>query len=109
MSAASIAPFDAPNRRTIAQGHPPDWQPPRPKDVYELAVVGGGPCGLTAVGGSQAIMQVVQAELRGMWAAGAAPQQIRCAWSPAVQKPVVAPRCQPVHSVLERRNRMAQN
>src|SRR5262245_17981219 len=48
MSAASIAPFDAPNRRTIAQGHPPDWQPPHPKDVYELVVVGDGPSGLTA-------------------------------------------------------------
>jgi hypothetical protein len=28
MSAASISPFDAPNRRTIAQGHPTNWQPP---------------------------------------------------------------------------------
>lgn len=48
MSAVTIAPFDAPNRQTIAQGHPTDWQPPQPKDLYELVVIGGGPCGLTA-------------------------------------------------------------
>ncbi len=34
MSTASIAPFDAPNRKTIAQGHPTDWQSPQPKEVY---------------------------------------------------------------------------
>ena len=48
MSAPSILAFDAPNRQQIAQGHPPDWRPPRPKDTYDLAVVGGGPAGLTA-------------------------------------------------------------
>src|SRR6516225_2306774 len=47
-SAPSIAPFDAPNRRTIAQGHPTDWMPPSPKDVYDLVVIGGGPGGWTA-------------------------------------------------------------
>jgi len=30
----SILPFDATNRQQIAQGHPPDWRPPRPKDGY---------------------------------------------------------------------------
>jgi pyruvate/2-oxoglutarate dehydrogenase complex dihydrolipoamide dehydrogenase (E3) component len=48
MRAPSILAFDAPNRQQIAQGHPPDWRPPRPKDTYDLAVVGGGPAGLTA-------------------------------------------------------------
>ena len=37
----SILPFDAPNRQQIAQGHPPDWRPPRPKDGYDLVVLGG--------------------------------------------------------------------
>jgi len=48
VSAPSIQPFDPPNRQQIAQGHPPDWRPPRPKDGYDLVVLGGGPGGLTA-------------------------------------------------------------
>ena len=35
MGTPSILPFDAPNRQQIAQGHPPDWRPPRPKDAYD--------------------------------------------------------------------------
>ncbi len=56
MSIATITPFDAPNRKTIAQGHPTDWQFPHPKDVYDLVVIGGGPAGLTASFGATAAL-----------------------------------------------------
>lgn len=48
MSATSIAVFDEPNRKAIAQGRPIDWQSPQPKEVYDLVVVGGNPAGVTA-------------------------------------------------------------
>jgi len=47
-TAASIEPIDDANRRTIQQGHPDDWQPPKPRDSYDLVVLGAGPAGYTA-------------------------------------------------------------
>ena len=37
MGTPSILPFDAPNRQQIAQGHPPDWRSPWPKDGYDTS------------------------------------------------------------------------
>lgn len=48
MSAPTIAPFDPANRRTITQSHPPGWQSPQPKSLYDLVVVGAGPAGFLA-------------------------------------------------------------
>jgi hypothetical protein len=37
-----------PNCRTIAQGYLTGWRRPRPKDLYEFVVIGGGTCGMNA-------------------------------------------------------------
>lgn len=47
-----VQPLDEPNRVLLAQVHPPDWVNPRPRECYDLVVVGGGTAGLISAMGA---------------------------------------------------------
>jgi hypothetical protein len=49
MGTACIPPFDAPNPQQIAEGHRPDWPPPRPKNGYDIRKAFIGVLGAAAV------------------------------------------------------------
>ena len=48
----ALVPDDEPNRRLLANVHPPDWQNPIPDGRYNLVVLGGGTAGLVAAAGA---------------------------------------------------------
>lgn len=50
-----IAPDDVYNRALVENAHPPAWVNPKPYDVYNLVVLGGGTAGLVATAGAAAL------------------------------------------------------
>jgi pyruvate/2-oxoglutarate dehydrogenase complex dihydrolipoamide dehydrogenase (E3) component len=48
----SLAPADEHNTALLANVHPPDWQNPTPKTLYDLVVIGGGTAGLVSAAGT---------------------------------------------------------
>jgi pyruvate/2-oxoglutarate dehydrogenase complex dihydrolipoamide dehydrogenase (E3) component len=51
----SLQPLDAHNQALLQQVHPPDWQNPRPRPVYDLVVIGGGTAGLVTAAGASGL------------------------------------------------------
>ncbi len=47
-----VQPLDGPNQALLAAVHPGGWTNPRPRDVYDLAVIGGGTAGLVSAMGA---------------------------------------------------------
>jgi pyruvate/2-oxoglutarate dehydrogenase complex dihydrolipoamide dehydrogenase (E3) component len=52
MSAVQLEPADEHNARLVAHVHPPDWQNPKPRPLYDLVVIGGGTAGLVSAAGT---------------------------------------------------------
>lgn len=49
------APNDEHNRRLIENVHPPEWKNPKPKERYNLVVIGAGTAGLVAAAGAASL------------------------------------------------------
>lgn len=47
-----IRPKDEHNLKLISNTHPKDWANPKPKEVYDLVVIGGGTAGLVTASGA---------------------------------------------------------
>ncbi|MEX2176791.1 MAG: mercuric reductase [Pirellulaceae bacterium] len=52
MSDIDIQPRDEHNARLIGNTHPPGWQNPQPRALYDLVVIGGGTAGLVSAAGA---------------------------------------------------------
>lgn len=54
-AAAILSPQDEHDRRLLANVNPPGWVNPRPRDCYDLVVVGAGTAGLVAAAGAASL------------------------------------------------------
>jgi uncharacterized membrane protein YkgB len=61
----SVPPGDAPNLQQIAEGHPPDWPPPRPKDAYNMRKAFIGVLGAAAVLSASSSIAQTARDIRG--------------------------------------------
>jgi len=52
MTSIELAPRDEYNAALLARVHPPDWQNPTPRPLYDLVVIGGGTAGLVSAAGA---------------------------------------------------------
>ncbi|OUL27842.1 mercuric reductase [Nostoc sp. RF31YmG] len=48
----AVRPMDEYNQALVSQVHPPDWINPKPANVYDLVVIGGGTAGLVVAAGA---------------------------------------------------------
>ncbi|GIX47992.1 MAG: mercuric reductase [Candidatus Tectimicrobiota bacterium] len=55
VAAFGLLPEDEDDARLLQQVHPPGWQPPAPRNPYNLVVLGGGTAGLVAAAGAAAL------------------------------------------------------